>query len=68
MPHCCSASDNYLNLQTVRQRLEQSFELMPGVMPGGGPVRYVQVSGTDLRIGFITPISQYCVRPAIGCG
>jgi cyclic pyranopterin phosphate synthase len=26
---------------------------------GGGPARYVQVAGTDLRIGFITPISQH---------
>jgi cyclic pyranopterin phosphate synthase len=54
-----NASDHYLDLQTVRQRLEQGFELLPGVMPGGGPARYVQVSGTDLRIGFITPISQH---------
>ena len=28
-------------------------------MPGGGPARYVRVAGTDLRIGFITPISQH---------
>jgi cyclic pyranopterin phosphate synthase len=28
-------------------------------MPGGGPARYVQVEGTDLRIGFITPMSQH---------
>src|SRR4030067_1069682 len=26
---------------------------------GGGPARYVQVAGTDLKIGFITPISQH---------
>ena len=54
-----NASDHYLDLQTVRKRLERSFELLPGVMPGGGPARYVQVAGTDLRIGFITPISQH---------
>ena len=54
-----NAGDHYLDLQTVRQRLEQRFALLPGVMPGGGPARYVQVSGTDLRIGFITPISQH---------
>jgi GTP 3',8-cyclase len=54
-----SASDNYLDLQTVRQRLERRFELLPGVMPGGGPARYMQVCGTNLRIGFITPISQH---------
>ncbi len=26
---------------------------------GGGPARYMQVAGTDLKIGFITPISQH---------
>ncbi len=54
-----NASDLYLDLQEVKQRLSERFELIPGVMPGGGPARYVQVAGTDLRIGFITPISQH---------
>lgn len=54
-----SASQHYVDLQTVRQKLEQRFELLPGVMPGGGPARYVRVAGTELRIGFITPISQH---------
>ena len=53
------ASDHYLDLQEVRKRLEARYELIPGVMPGGGPARYVQVAGTDLTIGFITPISQH---------
>ncbi len=53
------AADHFVDLQEVRQRLERSFALIPGVMPGGGPARYVQVAGTDLRIGFITPISQH---------
>ena len=54
-----NASEHYLDLGTVRQRLARRFELIPGVMPGGGPARYVQVKGTDLRIGFITPMSQH---------
>ncbi len=55
-----NASDNYyVDLQTVKARLEQRFDLIPGMMPGGGPARYVQVAGTDLKIGFITPISQH---------
>ena len=53
------AVDHYVNLQTIRNRLEKSFTLIPGVMPGGGPARYVQVMNTDLRIGFITPLSQH---------
>ena len=53
------ATDHYINLQTVKQQLAEKYELIPGVMPGGGPARYVQIKNTDLRIGFITPISQH---------
>ncbi len=53
------AKDHYLDLQVVKQQLSNSFELIPGVMPGGGPARYVQIKNTNLRIGFITPISQH---------
>jgi len=53
------ASNRYVDLNEVRARLEQRFDLIPGVMPGGGPARYVQVAGTEVRIGFITPISQH---------
>ena len=54
-----NATDHYLDLQTVKQQLTQSYDLIPGVMPGGGPARYVRLKNTDLRIGFITPISQH---------
>ncbi|MDH3984928.1 MAG: GTP 3',8-cyclase MoaA [Gammaproteobacteria bacterium] len=54
-----SATSRYLSLQNVKKRLAERYELIPGVMPGGGPARYLQVAGTDLRIGFITPISQH---------
>lgn len=53
------ASDQFIDLQVIKQRLMQRFELVPGVMPGGGPARYMQVAGTDLNIGFITPMSQH---------
>ena len=53
------ATDHYINLQTVKKQLAEKYELIPGVMPGGGPARYVQIKNTDLRIGFITPISQH---------
>ncbi len=54
-----TATGHYLDLQEVRRRLAEKFELLPSVMPGGGPARYVQVAGTDLKIGFITPMSQH---------
>lgn len=53
------ASEHYVDLQEVRRSLGEQFELVPAVMSGGGPARYVQVAGTDLKIGFITPISQH---------
>ena len=53
------ASNHYLDLQQVREQLSKRFDLIPGVMPGGGPARYMQLKGTMLRIGFITPMSQH---------
>lgn len=54
-----AATQHYLSLVDVRQRLQQKYELIPTVMSGGGPARYDLVAGTSLRIGFITPISQH---------
>lgn len=54
-----NATSLYVSLQDVKSKLAERYELIPGVMPGGGPARYVQIAGTDLRIGFITPISQH---------
>lgn len=54
-----SASEHYLPLGKVRQRLEQHYSLIPAVVDGGGPARYLQVAGSDLKLGFITPISQH---------
>jgi len=54
-----SASAYYLSLETIRERLARRFSLLPGVLPGGGPARYVRIAGTDTMIGFITPISQH---------
>ncbi|MCG8017083.1 MAG: GTP 3',8-cyclase MoaA [Candidatus Thiodiazotropha sp. 'RUGA'] len=53
------AVDKYIDLQTVKQRLERRIELIPDILPGGGPARYYRLAGTDTRIGFITPISQH---------
>ncbi|MHB1951188.1 MAG: GTP 3',8-cyclase MoaA, partial [Acidiferrobacteraceae bacterium] len=53
------AQRQYLDLQTVRARLAERYTLLPVVIPGGGPARYVRVDGTSLVIGFITPISQH---------
>ncbi len=54
-----AAADQFISLDTIKTRLANQFELLPATMPGGGPARYVQVAGTNLRIGFITPLSQH---------
>jgi len=54
-----NASSHFLSLEGVKQQLQQQFELIPGIVPGGGPARYMRVAGTDVKIGFITPISQH---------
>lgn len=53
------ASRHYLDLQEVQKHLTRKYDLIPTLMPGGGPARYFQVKGSGLRIGFITPISQH---------
>jgi cyclic pyranopterin phosphate synthase len=53
------ASDHYKDLQEVKAELARNFRLEPAVMSGGGPASYVRVADTNLRIGFITPISQH---------
>ncbi len=54
-----NAKDHYIDLHEIETRLKEKYELIPAVMAGAGPARYVQVAGTDLKIGFITPISQH---------
>ncbi|TAJ80618.1 MAG: GTP 3',8-cyclase MoaA [Gallionellaceae bacterium] len=49
----------YVNLQAVRQRLQQRFGLIDGVVSGGGPARYLRSVDGGFSLGFITPISQH---------
>lgn len=53
------ATDYFLDLQEVKDDLEKRFHLEPAKMKGAGPADYVRVRGTNLRIGFITPMSQH---------
>lgn len=53
------ASGRYVDLQTVKARLARRYDLIPDLMPGGGPARYYRLAGSDTRIGLITPISQH---------
>lgn len=54
-----NASRRFVSLKEIESRLSTHFDLVPAVMSGGGPARYVKIANTSLRIGFITPISQH---------
>ncbi|MBE0509980.1 MAG: GTP 3',8-cyclase MoaA [Chromatiales bacterium] len=54
-----NASAQYLPMDEVITTLKQHYSLIPGVMPGGGPARYMQLAGEAMKIGFITPMSQH---------
>lgn len=60
----------YLDLQPVKARLQQRFNLVKAVFPGGGPARYLRAAGGRFSVGFITPISQHfcatCNRVRLG--
>ena len=53
------ANKQYIPLSEIHDRLAKIYTLTKANMNGGGPARYVRVDDTDLRIGFITPISQH---------
>ena len=63
-------SAQYLDLQPVRERLQQRFGLVDALNPGGGPARYLRSIDGRFSVGFITPISQHfcetCNRVRLG--
>lgn len=52
-------NSQYVDLQPVKERLQQRFALVDGVLPGGGPARYLQSPDGSFSVGFITPLSQH---------
>lgn len=53
------ASLQYIPLSEIQDRLAKKYTLIKTNMNGGGPARYVLIEGTELKIGFITPMSQH---------
>jgi len=50
---------HFLDLQPVKQRLQERFGLVEAVMPDGGPARYLRAPDGKFSVGFITPMSQH---------
>jgi cyclic pyranopterin phosphate synthase len=49
----------YIALAPIQERLRSRFGLVDGVVPGGGPARYLVSPDRRFQVGFITPISQH---------
>ena len=49
----------FVELGPIRERLRARFGLVDGVVPGGGPARYLVSPDGRCQIGFITPMSQH---------
>lgn len=51
--------ESYYSSDAIRADLEQVFSMTPTTESTGGPSRYYRVSGSDSRIGFISPHSHH---------
>ena len=64
-------TDQYLSLETVRRDLCSYWRLEDLPLSTGGPARYVRISETGGRLGFITPLShsfcEACNRVRLTC-
>jgi cyclic pyranopterin phosphate synthase len=49
----------YASLQPLIASLKSRFGLIDGVIPGGGPARYLVSPDGQFSLGFITPMSQH---------
>jgi len=49
----------FVALAPIRERLRSRFGLVDGVVPGGGPARYLVSPDRRFQVGFITPMSQH---------
>lgn len=58
------------DLQPVKNALTRKYSLVPAVLPGGGPARYLRSLDGRFSVGFITPITQHfcesCNRVRLG--
>ncbi|MCL4125448.1 UNVERIFIED_CONTAM: hypothetical protein GTU68_016780 [Idotea baltica] len=63
--------DQYWSLKDLRARLAKTWDLIESDERSGGPARYVRLSQTNQKIGFITPLThnfcESCNRVRLTC-
>jgi cyclic pyranopterin phosphate synthase len=64
-------ADQYLPLSELRAKLSERLTLAPSPFASGGPARYFDVTETNGRLGFITPMThnfcESCNRVRVTC-
>jgi cyclic pyranopterin phosphate synthase len=54
-----ATSKSYVGLHQIEKALVKKHDMVPAVMSGGGPARYLKMRDSNATVGFITPISQH---------
>jgi len=52
-------NSQFASLQPLMASLKERFGLIDGLIPGGGPARYLVSPDGEFSVGFITPMSQH---------
>ncbi len=64
-------ADVYIPLDSIVKTLKTRFNLIPSLHKTGGPARYFEVAGRDIKLGLITPLSNNfcdgCNRVRVTC-
>ena len=50
--------DHFLSLDELKQNISSKFELEDISFSSGGPAKYSRIKGSDIKLGFITPLSH----------
>ncbi len=50
--------DHFLPLDDLKKTISSKFELEDISFTSGGPARYSRIKGSDIKLGFITPLSH----------
>ena len=50
--------DHFLSLDELKKNISSKFELEDIAFSSGGPAKYSRIKGSDIKLGFITPLSH----------
>lgn len=54
-----NATGDFDDLQLLKKRLQKKYNLVPSLVKEKGPAQYMEVTGKDSQLGFISPMSKH---------